>query len=286
MVALTARFVTPRKPVAAPAFGGLVDLCRIFFQPGRSMPVVCSECQTINRFSAKVCKGCDGKLPAFYTAGDPHAMAPSGAFGAFAAVGAPARAPSGARALAVPARWVTVVWIAGALIALFGAFGLWYALHSSAARPVSAQHAPLALMPAPAPRAAESVPPAADLALTADASKAIPPPAQALVDGPIEAPPSAVRQVVRAPIEARPVEPRPEARRRAAVPPVEPRAAAVPRAAAASPLAMCGELNFFARAICLNNTCAQPARARHPQCVQVLRQRRLDEARRNPTLFN
>ncbi len=280
MVALTARFVTPRMPVAAPAFGGLVDLCKIFFQLGRSMPVVCAECQTINRFSAKVCKGCDGKLPAFYTASDPHAMAPSGTFGA------PVRAPSGALALAVPARWVTVAWIAGALIALFGAFGLWYAMHASVARPVPAQFAPLA--PMPVARAAESVPPAADPALAADVLKAIAPPTQTLVDGPVEAPsPSPIAQpAARAPIEARAAEPRPEARRRAAVPPVEQRSAPVPRAVAAGPLAMCGELNFFARAICLNNTCAQPASARHPQCVQVLRQRRLDEARRNPTLFN
>jgi hypothetical protein len=51
------------------------------------------------------------------------------------------------------------------------------------------------------------------------------------------------------------------------------------------PVASCGGLNFFSRAVCVNNVCAQPGMSRSGQCVDAVRQRRLDEARRNPTLM-
>jgi len=50
------------------------------------------------------------------------------------------------------------------------------------------------------------------------------------------------------------------------------------------PLAACRSQGFFARAICINTRCAAPGASRFGQCRQALRQRKIDEARRNPTL--
>ena len=50
-------------------------------------------------------------------------------------------------------------------------------------------------------------------------------------------------------------------------------------------LASCGSLNFISRAICMNNACAQPALGRSRSCADAVRQRRIDEARRNPMLM-
>jgi hypothetical protein len=51
------------------------------------------------------------------------------------------------------------------------------------------------------------------------------------------------------------------------------------------PLAACRSQGFFARAICINARCAEPGASRFGQCRQALRQRKIDEARRNPTLM-
>ncbi|MGJ7497047.1 hypothetical protein ACSFA8_18445 [Variovorax sp. RT4R15] len=49
-------------------------------------------------------------------------------------------------------------------------------------------------------------------------------------------------------------------------------------------LASCGSLNFISRAVCMNNACAQPVLGRSRSCADAVRQRRIDEARRNPML--
>lgn len=54
--------------------------------------------------------------------------------------------------------------------------------------------------------------------------------------------------------------------------------------ATSDPLAACRDQVFFARAICINTRCAEPGASRFGQCRQALRQRKIDEARRNPTL--
>jgi len=50
-------------------------------------------------------------------------------------------------------------------------------------------------------------------------------------------------------------------------------------------LASCNGLTFLARAVCVNNRCAEPKAARASQCREAVRQRRIDEARRNPILM-
>jgi hypothetical protein len=52
-----------------------------------------------------------------------------------------------------------------------------------------------------------------------------------------------------------------------------------------NPLAACSGSNFFARAICVNSRCADPRSAHLDQCREAIRQRQIDEARRNPSLM-
>ena len=60
-----------------------------------------------------------------------------------------------------------------------------------------------------------------------------------------------------------------------------------PRAARLEPdpLAACRSRTFLARAVCVNARCAEPRASRFGECREALRQRRIDEARRNPTLL-
>lgn len=51
------------------------------------------------------------------------------------------------------------------------------------------------------------------------------------------------------------------------------------------PLAACSGSNFFSRAICINSVCADPKSAQLGQCRAAVRQRQIDEARRNPDLM-
>lgn len=48
------------------AFGNLIDLARV--QTGNSSAEICEACNTINMGSARHCKCCSHKLPAFYAA--------------------------------------------------------------------------------------------------------------------------------------------------------------------------------------------------------------------------
>lgn len=56
-----------RKPSSSVAFGNLIDLARL--QAGTSAEI-CEACSTINMGSARFCKCCSHKLPAFYASRD------------------------------------------------------------------------------------------------------------------------------------------------------------------------------------------------------------------------
>jgi hypothetical protein len=58
------------------------------------------------------------------------------------------------------------------------------------------------------------------------------------------------------------------------------------RAHESDPLAGCRSMWLFERAACLNNSCAQASLKDHPQCQEVVAQRRLDDARRDGILAN
>jgi len=87
-----------------------------------------------------------------------------------------------------------------------------------------------------------------------------------------------------APPAARPAIP---ARR---TPPVRPAKALAPtvqasaRSGASDALASCNGEMFLVRAICINRQCAVSQNAGLPVCVEAIRRRRLDEARRDPLL--
>lgn len=262
MVAISASFVTPRVPVSTEAFGGVIDLSRMLFQGDRAKTVVCSSCRTINRDSTRFCKGCDGKLPAFYAASgtDDAALLPAGPQTRLSAL---------VRELALPALGLTVL-----LASLLVGAGLWHAKHSPVSEVVATPLPIRMVTPVVAP------PPA-----TRPAPQAFSEPVSLLAAG---APKPDAEEAAQPPTTsgAHRREARSEPLRRKAVPAAEaPRLASNVRLAE-GPLTLCQGLSFIAHAVCMNNRCAEPSSARHPQCTQVVRQRRLDEARRNPTLSN
>jgi hypothetical protein len=274
-------FVTPPASTPSQAFGGVLELSQLLMTTSNdSKPVVCTECRTINLASAKLCKGCDGKLPAYYAASD--------------AGGDTTPDPKVSRAEPAPeprvrtyvkrfAPWSTVMWAAVVLVGFYVAFGLWYAFYSASTRmpsqplaasvsaPKAVVHAPISAQ-TPEPNAVRAADALNVTLQSAPAANHVPP----------EAAP-AVPQMVVAPVRVA----------RADLPRAAPSASSPPRPTPASyarggsdPLAMCRGRDPFTRAICMNNSCAQRASASHPGCADVLRQRRLDEARRNPTLLN
>jgi len=178
-------------------------------------------------------------------------------------------------AIAAIGPWLTVIGSAAAVCLLFGGFALWYPLFVAAPAPLTAAmrqatpDVPIAVASAPAGVTPVVSLPAAKLVELdlIDESKAQPTTAAA---GPPVAVPAP--RIGRAPPQAK------------AEPPARPVAVAHQRTA--DPLASCRPLNFFARAVCLNDTCARRQFARHPACGSVLAQRRVDEARRNPTMLN
>ena len=58
----------PAATQPAVAFANFVDLARL--QLGRSSAEICDACNTVNLGSARHCKGCAHKLPAYYAAAE------------------------------------------------------------------------------------------------------------------------------------------------------------------------------------------------------------------------
>ena len=57
-------FLTDAASPEDVAFGSLIDLAMV--RTGARSAEICDACNTINLGSARVCKGCSHKLPAFY----------------------------------------------------------------------------------------------------------------------------------------------------------------------------------------------------------------------------
>ena len=251
-------FPERQRPVPAVAFGSLLDLVRLRSEPAQAE--VCEACQTINARHARFCKGCDGKLPAYFATMDAEthpsplipgddAQAGRSRYAVFALIGL----------------WGTVT-----AVALFLAHG---------PRDAGAPSRPLehAALPAPIERVVALVdPPAA--AETARLAQSLAPMAATLADAP---PPPTPEAATTNPVPKSPVTPR--VARTSSPPAAKP--GPVRSAGVESPVARCGGLNFVARAVCMNNQCARPEMRRSAQCVETVRQQRLDEARRNPKLM-
>lgn len=255
MIAAFAAFADPLSP-APVAYGSLSDFAR--FRGDRSGAEICDACSTLNSCHASFCKGCAGKLPAYY-ATTVHGEAEAPAH----------RRDRGARFVALRARGfvLAMLWVLPMILMVLAAFGLWLTGPSTAGTLVS-EHARAPVVGDVPP--AQPAQPQPRIELTqAEAG--------ASFDriGTLESPVPRSAQN-----EAGPKSPR-------AFAPMRARAAAsvLVRGAARGPQARCDGLNFFSHAICMNNACAQPVAGRSAQCVEARHQRRLDEARRDPTLL-
>jgi hypothetical protein len=266
--------LAPPSPVA---FGDLVDLAR--YRRGLDGEV-CAACQTINPLASKFCKGCAGRLPAFYATIAPASAKPRA--GREAVVSHPVDVGINVGALARTRNRrvrVSATALASALVAvLVAALVPWGASPGSANPPLRDRSIMSSLGAAPAPEAAHLTPQVAAIEQQRpvveqpDAKAGAGQPPRASVEASVE-PAGAAMIPLRQP-----------QRKLAAAPPRNaPRPLARP-ADTWGAVASCGGLNFLSRAVCMNNVCAQPGMSRSGQCVDAVRQRRLDEARRNPTL--
>lgn len=67
MVTIATSLAEPAGTFSGVAFGSLIDLARL--QTGSTGAEICQACKTINMDSARFCKCCSHKLPAFYSSG-------------------------------------------------------------------------------------------------------------------------------------------------------------------------------------------------------------------------
>lgn len=268
MTALTANFVSTPGPVSAEAFGGLIDLSRVLLRSDPSTTVVCETCRTINRDSALFCKGCAGKLPAFY------------ATGAVADNAAHAPDIDDERTPTVLTLAIAVLGFSAALATMLALLGLWYGGGATVEPPAATAATAAAVTPVAAPSVVAAALPAMDASFHAAApyERHESPTAAVFVDQRPAAPAAsaAPKREPRAQVQA--------ARKTSAPAPAA--HAASLRRSAQGPLASCDGRNFLAHAVCVNNRCAQPGNAQLSQCKTPLRQRRQDEARRNLFLMN
>jgi hypothetical protein len=250
-------FPERQRPPSPVAFGSLLDLARFHGAPAEGE--VCEACQTLNAQHARFCKGCDGKLPAYFATVEETHPSPL-----MSANDAEARR-SGYTVFALIGLWGTVA--AAVLIVAQGPWG-----GSVPTRPLA--HAAL---PPPIERTVARVDPVA-AAETARVARSLLP----VVAAPSEAAPA----LAPAPAEvlAREESPAKARAARTSAPPA-PKPGALRSAGVASPLARCGDLGFIGRAVCMNNQCARPEFRRSAQCAETIRQQRLGEARRNPKLM-
>lgn len=255
-----AAFVFPerQRPMPAVAFGSVLDLVRWRSEPAQAE--VCEACQTINACHAHFCKGCDGKLPAYFATvdGETH----------------PSPLITGDDAEVRRSRYAVF-----ALVGLWGTVTAVALLLAHGPRDAGVPSRPLehAALPAPIERVVALVdPPAA--AETARIAQSLVPVAATPTDAPpLPTPDAAIMN----PVPESTIPPR--GARTSSPPAAKPRP--VRSAGVESPVARCGGLNFVARAVCMNNQCARPEMRRSAQCVETVRQQRLDEARRNPKLM-
>ena len=243
------------------------------------MPVVCDQCGTGNRESAKFCKGCAAKLPSF-TATGPSALQSMKALRTPNAPPPPGAPTPGMLPIETRAFWIRFAVLS---VVITTAFVSWYAyVTRKVPNPPSGPPAAVAAAPEAAPAARVNVaraplPPVAP----ADHERLPPPepvrPAETL--GPAESlvgpGPGPVRgELVQVPPPRRSSD--------ASTVRTEESRKVVARPTAADPRPGCAHLNFIAAARCEAAQCAKAPYARHPHCNAVREQTRRDVARRNP----
>jgi hypothetical protein len=75
MTASSLYLADPAAASSGVAFGSLIDFARL--QMGTGSAEICEACSTINMGSARFCKGCSHKLPAFYAERDAGSTMPN-----------------------------------------------------------------------------------------------------------------------------------------------------------------------------------------------------------------
>ena len=246
----------PFASVPVVPFCGVLDVVRLLLRTGNSSAEVCEVCQTINLDSVHFCKCCDAKMPAYYAA------LSTGATESTATRLQDAHRIAGQAYAYALAGVGLVILLAALYVAISHAQAL-----SPPARAWTGQPPPV-LTSEPV-KSNES-----RMAFIAPASAAEPAADTANVTAPED---------VTEPAAPAAMKPRP-ARRTVPTRALKPAASRL--AAAEASVARCEAMSFpLARAVCMNNRCAQPALVRSTVCVDAVRQRRIDEARRNPTLL-
>ncbi|MDM0020716.1 hypothetical protein [Variovorax saccharolyticus] len=264
--AMPESFTWPPRPRAI-AFVQVGDLVEMLLHSKKAQFATCEFCQSVNHLSDVRCRTCGGALPPRAepdvapvepeTADEPSAI-------------------SEARSL----RNVMQLALLPPLL-LFAGFVAWNALRAPPApQPAAAASRlyaqPKALQTAPRVAAARSRTAPVELGLGPNevllsSAHAATPPAWSGAAGNAFDP--AASEPLLAPADAPPASKTRKATATASV------------RLGRDPLADCNGSNFFARAICINTRCADPKTAQLGQCREAIRQRRIDEARRNPSLM-
>ncbi|VTU31465.1 hypothetical protein H4CHR_02812 [Variovorax sp. PBS-H4] len=238
------------------------------------MPVVCDQCGTGNRESAKFCKGCAAKLPS-YAATGPSALQTMKALRVPHATPPLATETPGMLPIETRAFWIRFAVLSVVITTVFVS---WYAYVT---RKVPLNHSPAppaavaAAAPAPTQLNAGAIPLAPADHERLPVSEPVRP-AEAL--GPTES------LVAPGPVQGELVQVAPPPRRgndAQAVRSEESRKV-VARSSAADPRPACAHLNFIAAARCEAAQCAKAQYYKHPHCDAVRDQTRRDVARRNP----
>ncbi|MDM0077128.1 hypothetical protein QTH90_22155 [Variovorax sp. J2P1-59] len=278
MYATTANSVWPAKwpaTVQAVAYAQVGDFFKMLIQHKESDFAACEFCRTMNSLNAVRCATCGGSLT------------PSSDEPASSELPKPARTSvSDARAL----RSVLTMVLIPPLL-LFVGFAAWHQLqfenHEPAAtfaKSISSPARDAVLNPAAAASPQQKI--VSDLLASKKNSSGH----EQVEGGTLLAPPPEVQALA----------PEPEDRSRSSnvgdpapahAPRLAPSRTISKEMAAGSVrqrpdlLAGCNGRGFLARAVCVNNRCAEPGAARLGQCREAVRQRRIDEARRNPLLM-
>lgn len=241
------------RPVAYVQVGDLVEM---WVRRESSDFAACEFCQSVNHQSDARCRTCGCALPAADEADVDTALKPAAAR---------ERTPS-----ASPAKSLANVMRLALLppLLLFVGFAGWYQWRQPVAAPRAAVAATVPASPTPDAPAKPSRLAAGDLGLS-EGEVAI-----------------ASHGGATAAATNEEVEPA-QAAAADGSPPTRPKKVATQSAAGPDrdPLAACSGSNFFARAICINSRCADPKSAHLGQCREAIRQRQIDEARRNPSLM-
>jgi hypothetical protein len=262
--AMPETFTWPPRPGGI-AFVQVGDLVEMLLHSKKTLFATCEFCQSVNHLSDARCRTCGGALPPRdeldTRPAEPGAVDQSGP-------------SSEARSL----RNVMQLALLPPLL-LFAAFAAWHASRAAPAPQPGAAATRLYAQPKAvqaAPRVTAARPRAApvELGLGLGPNEVLLSSARAATPAAVHADAFAASEPLLAPVDVPP----PASRSRKAT-------ATASARPVRDPLADCSGSNFFARAICINTRCADPKTAQLGQCREAIRQRRIDEARRNPSLM-